>query len=102
MDLSQSAIERVLMVLGDWFVNPSFVSICRFEPLGYVLSVSSVVGRVDFIFLSPPLGVNDRVETGRTSSLFLEFMRVVNLESLLRAISGYAAGNIFGAFAPPR
>ena len=90
------------MVLGDRFVHSSLVSVCWFEPLGNVLSVSSIVSCIDFIVLSPPLGVNNRVKTRRTGSLFFELVRVVNLESLLRAISGDSAGDVFGAFAPPR
>ncbi len=102
VNLAQSSIKRVFVVLCHWLVDSSFVCISWLKALGDVLSISSIIALVDFLIISPPLWINHRVQTCRAGPLLFFHMRVLNLKSCLWSVFRHSAWELFRAVSAPR
>ena len=100
--LAQSAVERVLAMLGYVAVYFSLVDVGRLKPLGQVLSVTSVVCWIDLLVLAPPRRVNHRVYRCRSCAFLGCNVRIVDLEPVLRPIPWDTTRKFFRTFAAPR
>lgn len=88
-------------MLWNLFVNLTLGQVCWSKTLWNVFSIASIVFCIDFIILSPPLGIYHRVQASGSDSFLGLIMGVVNLKSCLRAISWYGARCTFWTLASP-
>lgn len=95
MDLSEPAIKSVLAVSAHVSVYLAFVGVGRFKALGNITTISAIVGRVNLVLVPPPARVDHRVQRRRASSLFLDLVRIFDLETRLGAISRHATRKLF-------
>ena len=100
--LTQAPIKSIFIVLGHRLVNSSLVWIGWLETLWNVLSIPSIISLVDFLVVSPPLGVNHRIKTCWTGPFLLHSMGILNLKPVLGTVPRHSTGHIFRAFSAPR
>ncbi len=72
-------------MLRNVAIDLSFVNISALKALWDVLTVSTVKEWINFFFLTPPVGVDDRIDACRAGALYniIRHVRVINLEPLL-------------------
>ena len=85
--LPQPTVQSVLAVPGNMPIDLGLAGVGRFEALWEVPAVAPVVPGVDLVVVSPPGRVDHWVKRGGAGALSFAFVRVLNLEAVLRTVA---------------